>query len=121
MTRQILVQGVKEFRLTVPDEAKITFGPWSPGEKNNFEGNKTGTLRIYESKNANANILGVFSGVKSFREEGLGYEEKIFVEKGSTVWESDRDGYKREESVSRSAKWDNQLGDGQEEKDGSET
>ena len=80
MSRTILVDGNKIFRITIPDEAKVTFGPWSPpSDKTNYdrsEAARSGTLRVYADKSASASILGVWSGVKSFREEGLEYEEK---------------------------------------------
>jgi len=110
MTRRLLVEGHKTFRITIPDQAKVTFGPWSPGAKDNYAQDKNGTLRVYESKAAGASILGVWSGVKSFREEAvLDYEERTLVEKGSTVWESDKHGYKREEAVNRREQWGNDV------------
>ena len=54
MSRTILVFGQKNFKVEVPDDAKLTFGPWSPptGE-NKYAGNVSdraliGTLRIYK-------------------------------------------------------------------------
>lgn len=121
MTRTLLVEGKKTFRITIPDDCKITFGPWSPGEKNNYEGAKTGTLRVYESKNANANILGVWSGVSGFREDNaISYEEQIAREEGAIIWKSSKDGYKREENVKRETEWLNpakELTEGEKETD----
>jgi hypothetical protein len=121
MSRVLLVEGKKVFRVIIPDEAKLTFGPWSPPNaesKYNGNGEKalSGTLRVYENDKAKASILAVFSGVNSYRDiSSIEYEEQIFVEKGSTVWQSDQNGYKREEAVDRTAKWvDPQLTSGEE-------
>lgn len=113
MGKLILVTkvGGKQFRITVPDEARITFGPWSPpmaGAERYSGGEKalTGTLRIYTGgPKASENILAVFSGVESFRDVGIDYEEQVAVEKGAVIWESDKDGYHREENVKRSSTW----------------
>lgn len=108
MSKTLLVsKGAKEFKIVVPDEAKITFGPWSPGSaKNNYEERSlNGTLRIYESKAQGANILAVWSGVTAFRLEDIEYIEKVVVQKGSTVWESSKSGYKVEEAVETKDVW----------------
>jgi hypothetical protein len=103
-------QGGKTFRITVPDEAKITFGPWSPGASNaedryNADKSLKGTLRVYESKAPNANILAVYSGVVTFRDLSLDYEEKIATEEVRTVWKSDSKGYRAEIEATHDAEW----------------
>ena len=59
--KDLLVFGHKTFKITVPDEAKITFGPWSPstgeGKYQMSEKALNGTLRVYESKKTGAGIL----------------------------------------------------------------
>lgn len=110
MSRVLLVEGRKTFRITVPDEAKLTFGPWSPpseAKNRTYDNDKSlnGTLRVYETAKTGASILAVFSGVTSYRELSLEYDEMVMVEKGSTVWQSDKKGYSREESVSRQNEW----------------
>jgi hypothetical protein len=109
MPRKLLVYGEKTFRITVPDDAKITFGPWAPPSKGprSYEdsGRTMGTLRIY--RGTKDNIIGCFSPVKGFRDLDLGYEEQVAVEEGSTIWKSDNDGYKREEQRRRQEKWVN--------------
>lgn len=103
MSKIILVTKTngKQFRVTVPDEAKVTFGPWSPpSEKASAsysEKSLTGTLRIYETAKTGATILGCFSGVASFRSSELDYEEEVITQEVSQVWKSDKHGYKREE------------------------
>lgn len=109
MSRQLLIIGAKTFRITIPDEAKVTFGPWSPstgeGRYQATEKALNGTLRVYASAKANATILGVFSGVTSFRDSSIEYEEQVAKEEGAVLWKSDEKGYTREEKVNRSAKW----------------
>jgi hypothetical protein len=108
--RQLLVFGPKTFKITVPDEAKITFGPWSPptGEgKYSPVSDKAlnGTLRVYASAEAKSSILAVFSGVTGYRDLSIDYEEEVAREEGAIIWKSDKDGYKREEKVSRETDW----------------
>jgi hypothetical protein len=48
--RTLLVFGVKTFKITIPTDAKITFGPFSPPTKNSGVYNEErakGTLRVY--------------------------------------------------------------------------
>lgn len=110
MSKDILVFGSKTFRVTVPDEAKITFGPWSPPGSSENKYNVSdkalnGTLRIYENRKTGAGILAVFSGVTGFRDLSIEYAEEVAREEGATIWKSDRNGYQREEKVKRSAEW----------------
>ena len=110
MSRVIRVFGEKEFKLTIPDDSKITFGPWSPpGIKSSYrdgsrsERDNVGTLRVYGK--TKDDILAVFGGVTGFREETLGYIEKTNIETGSTIWKDDQDGYVREQKVQRESEW----------------
>lgn len=109
--RTILVFGEKTFKLEVPDEAKITFGPWSPGSNSKYggEASQKGTLRVYESSSDKSNLLGVFSGVTGYRDEHLNYSEQIAREEGAILWKSDKDGYSREEKVQRQEEWTQQT------------
>ena len=107
----------KKFRITVTDEAKVTFGPWSPpGEKATAYSEKAlaGTLRVYESKKTGASILGVFSGVASFRDDTLDYEEEIITQEVATLWKSDNKGYRREETAKVSSSFE-ELPEGSED------
>lgn len=116
--RELLVYGEKTFKIKVPTEAKITFGPWSPpsaGTKYVDRSDKSlsGTLRVYESAKAGASVLAVFSGVGGYRDTSMDYEEEVAREEGAVIWKSDKNGYKREEKVSRETDWEApQLGAG---------
>lgn len=111
MSKVILVFGQKNFKVTVPDDAKMTFGPWSPpGDGVKQYGNVSdralvGTLRIYQGTKASDNILAVFSGVTGFRDLSLEYAEEVAKEEGATIWKSDQNGYEREEKVKRTKEW----------------
>ncbi len=71
---------------------------------------------MYESKTTGASVLAVFSGVTGYRDMSIEYDEMVAREEGAILWNSDRDGYKREEKVKRSTTW--MVGDGiQEEKE----
>jgi hypothetical protein len=121
MSRTLLVFGAKTFKITVPDEAKITFGPWSPPSSTakTFSDptgkSMAGTLRVYESAKAGSSILAVFSNISGYRDLAIGYEEEIAREEGAIIWKSDKDGYRREEKVKRQHDWlDPQLTTGEE-------
>lgn len=106
--RTLLVFGDrdKEFRITIPDDAKVTFAPWSPPPRDGrgWEPEaKVGTLRVYQG--SEKNILAVFSGVRGFRDTSIGYAEKVAREEGSTIWRDDERGYMRDSKVSRQAEW----------------
>jgi hypothetical protein len=106
--RQLLVFGEKVFKIEVPDDAKITFGPWSPPVGRNDvgfreSGRATGTLRVY--RGSKENIVALFAGVTGFRDLDLDYQEQVAVEEGAAIWKSDNEGYLREEKVSRRKEW----------------
>lgn len=99
----------KEFRITVPPNATITFGPWSPptSKERAYGDNRSsqGTLRIYEGPKSTASIIAVFSGVASFRDVSIDYMEKIATEEVRTMWKSDKDGYVAEVKGQKGAQW----------------
>lgn len=104
--KQLLVFGETTFKITVPDNAKITFGPWSPPIKGEFRGDREalkGTLRIYEG--SKDNILACFAGITGFRDLSLQYAEQVAKEEGAIIWKDDKDGYTREEKIKRSEDW----------------
>lgn len=75
--RRLLVWGTRDFTVTVPDDAKVTFGPWSPptSSGSHYGAERGGTLRIYKGSKATENVIAVFSGVAGFRDLELGYDE----------------------------------------------
>lgn len=107
--KTILVQAEKKFKISVPDDSVITFGPWSPSKKenpSNYMVNANalagGTLRVYDSSK---NILCCFSNVTSFRDLSIDYSEQVVVEEGSTIWNSDKEGYQREDKRAARQEW----------------
>ena len=106
MSRRILVfTHSKEFRITIPDDAKVTFASWSPPSKDGYARTPdqlAGTLRVYKTEK---NILACFSGVVGFRDVSMEYEEKVAVEEGSSIWKSDEKGYTRENKVQVQNEW----------------
>ena len=109
-TIEVTSESKKLFRIVVPDDAKLTFGPWSPpsGKERAYgETSKAlnGTLRVYENHTASASVLAVFSGVTGYRDLSIEMIEQVAVETGSVIWNSDRTGYSRSESVKRDESW----------------
>jgi hypothetical protein len=77
--RHLLVHGDGEdFILTIPDDAKVTFGPWSPptAASSSYSGsrNRDGTLRVYKGSKSTENVMAVFGGVRGFRDMDLEVE-----------------------------------------------
>ncbi len=108
MPRTLLVDGDRTFRITVPDDAKITFGPFAPptGKESNYGASERlrGTLRIYQG--TKDNIIGCFSPVGSFRDlNSIDYSELVAKEEGAAIWKNDADGYQREEKQSVRHEW----------------
>lgn len=105
--RQLLVFGDKTFKITVPDDAKITFGPWSPPRSTSRgfdeQRNTTGTLRIY--KGTKDNIIACFAGVTGFRDLSMEYAEEIAREEGAVIWKDDEKGYVREDKRQVTKDW----------------
>lgn len=106
--RQLLVFGQKTFKINIPADARVTFGPWSPpgaGEKSYqvTEKSLVGTLRVYAGKTET--VLAVFSGVTGFRDLSIEYAEEVAREEGAIIWKSDQNGYEREEKVKRETTW----------------
>ena len=75
------------FSIKLPDDAKVTFGPWAPPNARMIEGGliskgssfgpeRGGTLRIYKGTKTTGDVLAVFAGVQGFRDTSLEYEEE---------------------------------------------
>ena len=105
-TKQLLVFGEKTFKITIPADAKVTFGPWSPPQKG-FNGDREslkGTLRVYKGKGKD-NCIACFAGVSGFRDLSMQYAEQIAKEEGAVIWKDDEKGYQREEKVKHEKAW----------------
>jgi hypothetical protein len=114
MPKELLVFGEKTFKITIPDDSRITFGPWSPpsATKNTAwdAADKRGTLRIYEGKSKTSeNIIAVFTGVTGFRDLTLQYSEQMLKLEGETIWKSDTHGYERHDKTKRQEDWHDPL------------
>lgn len=103
--RVLLVQAETNFKITIPDDAKVTFGPFSPPTKGlpYNEDRARGTLRVYQG--SRDNIIACFTGVCGFRELSLDYSEQVVVEEGAVIWKSDHRGYQREDKMQREERW----------------
>lgn len=100
----------KKFQVEIPDDSHVTFGPFSPPTANTNrvynEGKLVGTLRVYRGKTGTNDIIGMWTNVASFRSlNDLAYKEEVAREEGAVIWKSDKDGYQREEKVSRAKEW----------------
>lgn len=105
--RTLLVFGEKNFRIKVPMDYKITFGPFSPPTTNNRgyrqPGDSVGTLRIYDRNKERT--VAVFSNVSGYRDTSFDYAEEVAVEEGARIWKSDQHGYSREENIKVQREW----------------
>lgn len=111
-SRTLLVQETsdKEFRITIPEGAMVTFGPTAPYTQTGKGGygmssDKGWSLRVYASK-AKTDLMAVFSGVQSFRDISMPHAKLVIRESGKSVWKSDEEGYKVEEETKREKGWE---------------
>jgi len=93
-------------KITIPEDATCTFGPFSVPTKSGGSGNMSGTLRVYK-KGVKTDIIACISGLEGFRDYDLPFEEQVAVEKGDTIWHSDTKGYRRESRAQEEVQWVN--------------
>lgn len=113
MSRVIEVQADKKFRITIPDDAVLSFGPFSPPPTGKYaaeprvshwdQESKAGTLRVYS--HGKKDILACFAHVRSFRDLSIGMEVEEMQLKGETVWHSDEKGYHKKSETSATKGW----------------
>jgi hypothetical protein len=108
--RQLLVEGKKTFRINIPDDARVTFGPFSPPSEGKAYGNEralSGTLRVYShGTKTTETVLAVFTDVRGFRDlSAVEYEERVATEEVRAIWKTDKDGYKSEVSGRVGGQW----------------
>lgn len=108
--RTLLVKdGDGDFRVQIPDDATVTFGPTIPYEpKRGYSGGNHYSLRVYEGRSKDK-LLAVFGGVQHFRDMTLDVSRLVVRESGKSVWKSDETGYKVEEEVNRAKSWEEEL------------
>lgn len=105
--RTLLVRdGDGEFKVDLPAEAKLTFGPAVPyARKPGYAPENQGgyALRVYVG--SKENLVAVFNGVQWFREIGIPVSRLVIREAGKSVWKSDDKGYEVQHDVKRDAQW----------------
>lgn len=107
--RTLIVEGDEEFRVEIPDDARITFGPWSPPNKDGRhmygDDAKRGTLRVYKNSSSDS-VIFVRSGVTGFRDTAaVNFKKKVAQQVGATLWETDEGGYEKTEVVQNTTRW----------------
>lgn len=126
MPRLLQVMGTESFRIEVPDGAKVYLGPTVPKKENPLpEGAKITNLTLYAQEqeyshgrdgsgakyytlhveDADGSKLAMIPNVSGFRDLNINYTQKVATEEGATVWKSDNEGYKREETLRRQERW----------------
>jgi hypothetical protein len=97
--REIMVQTHDgTFKVEVPDDAKLTYGYFNPGQKENprgFESNqdqRRACLRVYKGSPKNGVQLAAFTGVVSFRDTELKVTRLVAKVKGEEQFWQDDDG-----------------------------
>jgi len=95
-----------DMRITLPDGARVTFGPSIPYQKkDSYSAGREGySLRVYADKGTDS-LIAVFGGVNSFRDINLPLAKLIIREAGRSVWKSDEEGYKVEAEVKHKQAW----------------
>lgn len=97
-----------ELEVTLPVDAKLTFGPTIPYAKKDRSGYSVPTpdysLRIYKGS-AKDNLIAVFAGVYSFRDRTIPVRKLVVREAGKSIWKSDEDGWSAETEVKKDKKY----------------
>lgn len=106
-TKTLLVRDVDGiFKVAVPADAKVTFGPVTPKEHSEVDGGRCGRsnlcLRIYQSDEKQ---LAAFTRVIAFRDMSLKVERLVIKEEGTKTWTQDEDGFTSAISVKQSKKF----------------
>lgn len=95
-----------QFKLDVPEGARLTFGPDVPFERRGHNGPFTTPSRAYSLRiYIGDELIACLAGVHWFRKETIPMSRLIHVETGRKVWESSKDGYKIEEAVKKDSDW----------------
>lgn len=103
-TRTLLIerQGLGRIKLTIPANAKVTFGAFAPGSKGSY-GDLSATLRIYVGTQNNQ--IAVIRNVISFRDLSLAYEEEKVRKNGESTWHKSEHGSDYSESEIIDKEW----------------
>lgn len=106
--RTLLVSTAKDgqFKIEIPDGAKLTFGPAIPfGKGERYSGVSVSeyALRIYQG--SKENLIAVFTGVREFRDIDMPISKKVTSEAGKTLWKSDEGGYEVTQAVKKKSKF----------------
>lgn len=88
----------ERFRVTVPSDWKVTFGPVAPGVR----GSGDLALRFWEQENKQRAI---FRNVVSFRDLSIPFSREVISKSGSSAWESSEEGSSNFESVKVTKDW----------------
>lgn len=102
----ITMAGGKQLKMTVPTEAKVTFGPaFRDSKSKEYSGDREYALRVYEGATEKTPLLLCLTGVRSVRNTDVEFLELVISESGKKLWKTDKGGYKVEEAVKRDEKW----------------
>jgi len=102
--------GDGDFRIQIPDDATVTFGPTIPytPKEGRFGGGNHYSVRVYEGHSKDK-LLAVFAGVQHFRDQVIPVERLVVRESGKSLWKSDEGGYHAETEVKHSSFWGDDL------------
>ena len=119
--KTIHVSGTEQFRISVPDDAKVYLGPLVPKKEivipegakiTNFyaneqqynDGRSTPSYALHV-EDAEGNKIACIPGATGFRDLSIDFTLKIASEEGSTIWKSDNEGYSRQENIRKNERW----------------
>jgi hypothetical protein len=94
-----IVSAEGRFRMDIPEDWKVTYGPVSPGGK---YGGGSNALRVYES---DTKQRAIFIDVTSFRDLSIPVQRLLIKEEGSETWAVDRNSRRRSSTTNIQRKW----------------
>lgn len=96
----LIKTGSDEFKITIPESWKVTFGPVSPGSKS--YGGSDLALRIYETAEKQRAI---FTNVQWFRDLSIPVLRKSVTKKAKSKSVSTDNTYQAEQEYEQSEEW----------------
>lgn len=90
-----------DFRVEIPADSKITFGPAIPGPRAMRGGNDTYAVRVCKGATEKAGVLAVFPGVSKFRDLATIRIIRPVVNDGRKEWTLDEDSFQDAQRVEK--------------------
>lgn len=90
-----------DFRVEIPADSKVTFGPSIPGPRAMRSGNDTYAVRVYRGATEKTGVIAVFPGINKFRELRTIRVTRPVMNNGQKEWTCDEDAFQDVKQMER--------------------